>query len=163
MKRSKLINKSNEERNIENWSEHKPQRNLCSNLLKQSKKRYFKSLNVNDITKNKKSWKTIKTIFAEKSKTTTNIILTENDQTVREEKAICQIFNTFFTNVTKDLKLRHVDESQSFKNEESCRLKRGNYVCESFSFKSISKDDITEQSKNYLQTKHQYETTYQFQ
>ena len=95
MKRSKLINKSNEERNIENWSEYKPQRNLCSNLLKQSKKRYFKSLNVNDITKNKKSWKTIKTIFAEKSKTTTNIILTENDQTVREEKAIVKSLISF--------------------------------------------------------------------
>ena len=118
---------------------------------------------MNDITKNKKFWKTIKTFFAEKSKTITNIILTENNQTIREDKAICQIFNTFLRNITKDLKLWHVDKSQSFKNEESCRLKRGNYVGESFSFKSISKDDIIEQSKNYLQTKHQYQTTYQFQ
>ena len=38
MKRSKLRNKFNEERNVENWSEYKRQRNLCSNLLKQSKK-----------------------------------------------------------------------------------------------------------------------------
>ena len=30
-----------------------------------------------------------------------NIILTENNQTVREEKAICQIFNSYFTNVTQ--------------------------------------------------------------
>ena len=42
MKRSKLRNKFNEERNFENWSEYKCQRNLCSNLLKQSKKRHFK-------------------------------------------------------------------------------------------------------------------------
>ena len=60
MKRSKLRNKFNEERNIENWSEYKRQRNLCSNLLKQSKKRHFNSLNVNDVTENKKFWKTIK-------------------------------------------------------------------------------------------------------
>ena len=50
MKRSKLRNKFNEERNIGNWSEYKCQHNLCSNLLKQSKKRHFNILNVNDVT-----------------------------------------------------------------------------------------------------------------
>ena len=97
MKGSKLRNKFNEERNIENWSEYKRQRNLCSNLLKQSKKRHFNSLNVNDITENKKFWKIIKLFFTEKNKTTNNIILSENNQSVRENKAICQIFNTYFT------------------------------------------------------------------
>ena len=66
MKRSKSRNKFNEEINIENWSEYKRQCNLCSNLLKQSKKRHFNSLNVNDITENKKFWKTIKLFFTEK-------------------------------------------------------------------------------------------------
>ena len=83
----------------------------------QSKKRHFNSLNVNDVTENKKLWKTIKHFFTEKNKTTNNIILSENNQTVREDKAICQIFNTYFTNVTKGLKLRQVDESQSFENK----------------------------------------------
>ena len=73
------------------------------------------------------------------------MILTENNQTVREDEAMCQIFNTYFINVTKDLKLLHVHESQSFENEEGCRLIRENYGGESFSFKSIStKDDIIE-------------------
>ena len=67
MKRSKLRNKFNEERNFENWSEYKRQRNLCSNLLKQSKKRHFNSLNVNDATENKKFWKTIKVLENYKS------------------------------------------------------------------------------------------------
>ena len=147
MNRSKLRNKFNEERNIKNWSEYKRQPNLCSNLLKESKKRYFNSLNVNDVAENKKFWKTIKPFCKEKNKTTTNIILTKNNQRVREDKAICQIFNTYFTNVTKGLKLRQVDESQSFENEESCRLIRENYGGESFSFKSIPKDDITEAVK----------------
>ena len=147
MNRSKLRNKFNEERNVENWSEYQRQRNLCSNLLKESKKRHFNSLNVNDVTENKKFWKTIKPFFTEKNKTTTNIILSKNNQRVREDKTICQIFNTYFTNVTKGLKLRQVDESQSFENEESCRLIRENYGGESFSFKSISKDDITEAVK----------------
>ena len=144
MKRSKLRNKFNKERNIENWSEYKRQRNLCSNLLKESKKRHFNNLNVKDVTENKQFWRTKKPFFTEKSKTTNNIILTENNQTMREDRKICQIFNTYFTNITKDLKLRQVDESQSFENEESCRLIRENYSGGSFSFKSISKDDIIE-------------------
>ena len=162
MKRSKSRNKFNEEENIGNWSEYKRQRNLCSNLLKQSKKRHFNSLNVNDVTENKKFWKTIKPFFTEKNKTTNNIILTENNQTVREDKAICQIF-TYFTHVTKGVKLRQVDESEPFENEECCRLIRKNYGGDSFSSKSISKDDVIEGIKNYYQTKHQYQITYQFQ
>ena len=68
MKRSKLRNKFNEERNIKNWSEYKCQRNLCSSLLKQSKKRHFKNLNVKDVTEKKHFWKTIKPFFTEKIK-----------------------------------------------------------------------------------------------
>ena len=112
-----------------------------------SVQRQFNSLNLNGITENKKFWKTIKLFFTPKNKTTTNIILTENNQTVREDKAICQIFNTYFTNVTKGLKLRQVDESESFENEESCRLIWENYDGKSFSFKSISKDDTIETVK----------------
>ena len=79
MKRSKLRNKFNEDRNIENLSEYKCERNLCSNLLKQSKKRHFNNLNVKDVTENKPFWKTIKLSFTEKTKTTNNIILTKNN------------------------------------------------------------------------------------
>ena len=75
MKRSKLRKKFNEERNIENWSQYKRQHNLGSNLLKHSKKRHFKSLNVKDVTENKNFWNTIKAFFTEKNKTTANIIL----------------------------------------------------------------------------------------
>ena len=147
MERSKLRNKFNEERSTEDWSKYKGQRHLCSNLLKQSKNRHFNSFNLNDISENKMFWKTIKPFLTEKNKTINNIILTESNQTVREDKAICQIFNTYFTDVTKDLKLRLVDESQSFENEESCRSIRQNYSGESFSFKSISKDNIIEAVK----------------
>ena len=130
MKRSKLRNKFDEERNIENWSEYKRRRNLCSNLLKQSKKRHFNNLNVKDVTENKRFWKNIKPFFTEKTKTTNNII-----------------FDTYLTNVTKDLKIWQVDESQYFENEESCRLIRENYGGESLSLKSTSKDDIIEAVK----------------
>ena len=87
-------------------------------------------------------------------------MLTENNQPAREDK---KIFNTYFKNVIKGLKIRQVDKSQSFKNEESCRLIRDIYGGESFSFKPISKDNILKQSKNYLQTKDQSQMTYNLQ
>ena len=146
MKRSKSRSKFNEERSIENWSEYMRQHNFCSNL-RQSKKHHFNNLKMKYVTENKQFWKTIKPFLTEKTKTTNNIILTENNQTVREDKTICQIFNTYFANTTKDLKSRQVDESQSFENEESCRLIRENYGGENFSFKSISKDGIIESVK----------------
>ena len=153
MKRPKLRNKFNKEKNIENWSKYKRQCNPCSNLLKQSKKRHFNNLNVKKVTENKRFWKTIKPSVTEKNKTTNNIILTENNQPVREDKAIYQILNTYFANVTKALKLPQVDEFQSFENEESCRLIRENYGGESFHFKSISKDAIIEAVKELTSTK----------
>ena len=57
------------------------------------------------------------------------------------------MFNTYFTNVTKGLKPLQVRESQSFENEENCRLIRENYGVESFTFMSISKDGIIEAVK----------------
>ena len=94
MKKYELKNKFNEERNIENWSKYKCQRKICSNLLKQSKKRHFNNLNVKGVTENKQFWKTLKTFFIEKSKTTNNIILTVNNPTVRKDKTISQILNS---------------------------------------------------------------------
>ena len=62
MKRSKLGSKFNKEQNIENWSrsKYKIQCNLCLSLLKQSKKRHFNSLYVENVTENKGLWKSIK-------------------------------------------------------------------------------------------------------
>ena len=45
------------------------------------------------------------------------------------------------------------NESQSLENEESCRLIRTNYGDQSFSFKSISKDDIIEAGKKLSSNK----------
>ena len=42
--------------------------------------------NVKDVTENKQYWKAIKLFFTEKSKTTNHIILTENNQPLREDK-----------------------------------------------------------------------------
>ena len=110
--------------------------------MKESKTRPFNNLNVKDVTENKHLWRTIKPFFTDKTKNSNNIILTENIQTIREDEKICKIFNTYFTNVTKGLKLRQVDKIQPFKNEESCGLIKEHFGNGSFSFKPVSKNDI---------------------
>ena len=84
--------------------------------MKESKVRPFNNLNVKDVTKNKRFWRTIKPFFTDKTKNSNDIILNENYQTIREDEKICKIFNTYFTNVIKGLKLRQIDKTQSFKN-----------------------------------------------
>ena len=84
--------------------------------MKESKVRPFNNLNVKDVTKNKRFWRTIKPFFTDKTKNSNDIILNENHQTIREDEKICKIFNTYFTNVIKGLKLRQIDKTQSFKN-----------------------------------------------
>ena len=104
-KRSKLKNKSSKERNVKNWSDCKQQQSCYSNLLKESKTRHFNNLNVKDVTVNKCYWKTIKLFFTDKTKNSNNITLNENYQTITEDEKICKTFNTYFTNVTKGVKL----------------------------------------------------------
>ena len=97
MKKSKLKNKFNKERNDKNWFNYKQKRNYCSHLLTESKTRHFDNLNVKDVTEDNRFWKTIKPFYIYETKNSNNI-LNENYQTMREDEKICY---TYFTNVTK--------------------------------------------------------------
>ena len=109
--------------------------------MKESKTGHINNLNVTDVTESKRFWKTKKPFFTDKTKNSSNIILTENYQIIREDEKICKTLNTYFTNVTKGLKLRQVDKTLSFKNEESCGLIKEHFGNGSFSFKPVSKND----------------------
>ena len=60
MKRSQLKNKYNKNRNYEQ------ERNFCVSFLRKTKKNCFKNVKVQDITDNKKFWKTIPPYFSDK-------------------------------------------------------------------------------------------------
>ena len=49
MKRSKLRNTFNKKRSSENWQNYMRQRNICSNILKSTKKTFFETLNMKEI------------------------------------------------------------------------------------------------------------------
>ena len=59
-----------------------------------------------------------------------------------EDAKIFKIFNTYFTNITKGLKLRQIEKTQSLKNEEGCGLLKNHFGKGNFSFKPVSKNDI---------------------
>ena len=59
MKQSKLQNAFNKKRSSKSWQNYKLQRNICSNIPKSTKKTFFETLNINEITGNRKLWKTV--------------------------------------------------------------------------------------------------------
>ena len=64
MLRSKLRNRLNKYKTLEANQAYKWQRNLCTSLLRKTKKLYFEKLNPSDISNNKRFWKIIKPFFS---------------------------------------------------------------------------------------------------
>ena len=77
MKRSQLKNRYNKNRNYENSYLYKKQRNFCVSLLRIAKRNYFKNGKIQDITDNKKFWKTIRSYFSDKGYNQTKITIVE--------------------------------------------------------------------------------------
>ena len=142
MKRSKIRNTFNKKRSSENWQNYKRQRNICSNILKSTKKIPFETLNINEITDNRKFWKTIKLFFTDKCKTGNNNILTEKNETLSDNKKISNTFNEYFTTITKDVTLRESTGNINFEYEESCKKIKEKFGNENFSFETVSKKDV---------------------
>ena len=85
MKRSKLKNNFNKNRNHENWCKYKTQRNYCVNLLRKSKKQYFSNINISDVTDSKSFWKSVKPDFSNKGLNSNKITLVENDAIITND------------------------------------------------------------------------------
>ena len=82
MTRTRLRNKSLKNPNSENKFLYKKQRNYCINLLRKSKRDYYKNLDIKHITDNKMSLKTVKPLFSYKHNISRNI--THVDQEVAQ-------------------------------------------------------------------------------
>ena len=52
MKRYKLRNLFNKNKNEENWCQYKIQRHYCVNLLYKTRKQYYKNLGIKEVTDN---------------------------------------------------------------------------------------------------------------
>ena len=61
-------------------NKYKRQRNFCTRLCKKEKRDYYRNINLNSLTDNKRFWKTVKLLFFDKGMNESKInIKTETD------------------------------------------------------------------------------------
>jgi len=111
MVRSKLKNIYNKRPTDENNRNFKKQRNHCVKLLKDSKKNYYKNLNISQITDNRKFWRSVKPLFSDKIIKASNFILYENQEIIRDEKEVAEKYNFYFSNIVSSLDIVEVENS----------------------------------------------------
>ena len=98
MKRSKLRNAFDKNKNDENWRLFTKQRNLCNKIKRNAKRLYFHKLSTN--SKPKEFWSSINPFISEKGlKINEDYMLEENNIIIRDKKEIANIFNDFFVNI----------------------------------------------------------------
>ena len=106
MIRSRLKNRFHKTRSDKNWLLYKTQRNLCTKLLRKTKKDYFSKLNPKLVLGNKNFWRTIKPYFSDKGNFSNKIMISEKDCIVFDNRRLSEIFNEHFINITKTLDLK---------------------------------------------------------
>ena len=105
MKRSKLESKYVKNKTSENLKSYKKQRNFCSKLYKKERKKYER-LDLNNVTDNKKFWKTVKPFLSDKVTTFPQITLVENDEINSDESKVANSFSNFFENAVHSLGIK---------------------------------------------------------
>ena len=88
MLRSKLRNDYNKKRNYESWFKYKRQRNLFLNLLRKTKKYFYKALDEKQVSDNKTFYENLKPFFSDKDVNSLKITLVEKNAVVVYEEEI---------------------------------------------------------------------------
>ena len=109
MKRSRLRNKFLKNKNEINRNNYKVQRNYCKKLLKTTKKQYFNNLNTSKVTDNRTFWKTVVPLFTNKPSRGAKIILKEGNKNITNDSELCEVFNTYFSNIVASLNIPSVN------------------------------------------------------
>ena len=99
MHKTRFRNKYLRNKTDENKKKYTKQRNYCVSLLRKSKREYYSSLDVKNITDNKTFWKTVKPFLSDKLTSTQKIILIDNDKIVKSNDDAARLLNTFFSNI----------------------------------------------------------------
>ena len=105
MKRTKLRRKYLRERTNKAKSLYNKQRNLCVSNLRKNKGDYFRNLNNEIVTDNRKFWKTISPVFSEKDFHREYITLNKSNKTISNKQKLTETFNTSFSKIVPNLNL----------------------------------------------------------
>ena len=164
MLRSRLRNKYNENRTVENWNNFRKQRNSCVKLFRKEKRNYYNNLDISLVTDNKKFWTTIKPFFSDKSQSQNKIVLTEGERIISNDVEVAETMNEFFVTVTDSLGINDnfSDENATdgitdpiekavikFSNHPSILKIKGQFpTAGPFVFKKVAPDTVDEEVRN---------------
>ena len=77
------------------------------------KKDYLQKLNIKDLTDSNKFGKIIKPFFSNKGPNSNKLILREKDVLITDEKALANLTNKYFVNITADLDFKRDSKTLS--------------------------------------------------
>ena len=104
MTKTRLRNRFLKEPTPMNRLADKKQRNYCASLMRENKKQYYGSFNVNRITDNKNFWRVIKPNFSNKIVGTNRMILRDGGKIISDTQRVADTFNNVSMNVRNSLK-----------------------------------------------------------
>ena len=90
---------------VGNLSAYKKQRNLCFELLRQSKNDFYDNPSVKIITSNRNVCQTIKPNFTDKTVKDKKITLADGDKVITEEKSVVKKLKDHFEKILKTLQI----------------------------------------------------------
>ena len=156
MFRSRKRNLFHKDPTTDNWNKFRIQRNKCTRLIRDAKRKYYQSLNLKILKDNKKFWKTVKPIFSDKVAHEGLEKLIEGGKIVESKNEVSEIMNDYYSNVTNTLDIHNIprescDESQdslenvisAFKNHPSVlRIRLMQNTSTKMEFKSVERDQL---------------------
>ena len=92
MKRTRLRNHYLQKCSEQNRLSYVKQRNCCVSLLRKTKKDYYANLNVKDIVDIKQFWRTVKSLFSDKTKLNKKITLVEDETVTMQDEQNAEPF-----------------------------------------------------------------------
>ena len=159
------------ERTNESKIAYNKQRNICVSLLRKTKRDYFANLDTKIMKDNRTFWKTVNSLFSEKSYSKESISLINKDGLVTKNEDLAKTFNIFFSSIVKKLDIEHVPDDESnllnvedpilkaiakYENHPSI-LRIENYMKEKdlyFSFEFVDKPKISKEINKLDEKKH---------
>ena len=105
MKRSELETKFYRSKTLSDKIAYKKQKNFVSKLYKKEKKTFYSNLDLNEITDNKKFWKTLKPLFSDKGPRKQKITIVKDNEIISADKDVAETLNSFFKNAVHSLEI----------------------------------------------------------
>ena len=134
---------------------YRKQRNYCVSLVREAKCNFYEHLDPKLVCDNRKFWKQVKPLFSDKTPTTGNITLLENNEIVSDPSKCTDIFNIFFIEALSNLDIdRNFNVSDClindnlvgktidmYKNHPSM-INQVGFLNDTFSFLHVSNDNV---------------------